>query len=370
MKNDNNADIIEIIDMMVAVKRPKDELFAFCMENMPKLISDCQNIPLPFNQTAIPFCQFDFEQQSKLYQEFYRNLRRCGTHIRPLIYDMVLDYVENNIPDVSVRSENKLYLTALRNAAEHYVHEFENLSMNASQRMIRRDYFEKRIMEYIFGNHMLIDYLKSIGCLEVTILNSLAEYGDSIVTETSETNVQEIWNFKVIMETINNIARNAVGFTWPVFVTYNCRLPDNMKKAIERDDAASFMINMQIHGKKVCDTLLKILAIDGKARILSELIRKYPAKCKNIVFLLVSGCFSEQMFGLLKTIEEMNPGTMKGALDARGQNLLWYAFAQTNGFGELEQFLLSCGCDTENKMQNLSYRRFKELYLQYKKTEK
>ena len=52
---------------------------------------------------------------------------------------------------------------------------------------------------------------------------------------------------------------------------------------------------------------------------------------------------------------------MKETLDEKGQNLLWYAFEQTNEFGELEQFLLSCGCDLENKMQDFSYRRFKEL---------
>ena len=396
MKNDNNADIIEIIDMMVAVKRPKDELFAFCMENMPKLISDCQNIPLPFNQTAIPFCQFDFEQQSKLYQEFYRNLRRCGTQIRPLIYDMVLDYVKNNIPDIPVRSENRLYLTALRNAAEHYVQEFGNFSMNASQRMMRLDNFEKRIMEYIFGNHKLIDYLKSIGCMEVTIMHSLPKYWS-----TSETDIhmQEIWNFNVIMGTIINIRRLSGGMPnykgpgiyaytehksknvfylephncieMPGFGTqqshfnYRYRLPENITNAIKKDDVASFMINMQLQGKRVCDTLLKILAIEGKTRILTELMSKYPTKCKDMVFLLIGGHFSPKTFEIMKTLEEINPGTIYRTLDKLGQNLLWYAFAQTNDFGELEQFLISCGCDPENKMHNLSYRRFKELYLQY-----
>ena len=44
MENDSGANIM-MIDMMVAVKCPKDKLFAFCMENMLKIISDCQNFP-------------------------------------------------------------------------------------------------------------------------------------------------------------------------------------------------------------------------------------------------------------------------------------------------------------------------------------
>ena len=391
-----------MIDMMIAVKCPKDELFAFCMENMLKIISDYQNIPMPIYQTSIPFCQFDFEQQSQLYQEFYRHLRPCRTPIRPLIYDMVLDYVKNNNPDIPVRSENRLYLTALRKAAEHYVHEFVKLfSMNASQRMAGLDNFEKRIMEYIFSDQTLIDYLKSIGCLEVTIINSPPEYCSSIAMGPSDIYMQELWNLKKILKTIDDIKTKA-GNQGPERYAYcgeyvyrnalylepqNCvsmpgfgkgphlsensynRLSDNIKDAIERDDVASFMINMQIYGKKVCDTLLNILVMKSKTRILNELMHKYPAKCKDVVFLLISGNFSPKTLVLLKTIEEMHPGTVKGTLDKLGQNLLWYAFAKTNGFGKLEQFLLSSGCDTENQMQNLSYRRFKELYLQYRQKE-
>ncbi len=385
--------------MMVAVKCPKDELFAFCIENMPELISDCHNIPLSFNQTSIPFCQFDFEQQSQLYLEFYHHLRHCRIPIRPLIYDMVLDYVKNNNPDIPVISEDRLYLTALRKVAEHYVHEFVKLfSMN------RLGDFEKRMMEYIFSDQTLIDYLKNIGCLDVTIMNSPPEYCHSIAMGASDIYLQELWNLKKILKTIDDIKikasrthgrperyaycgeyvyRNALYLepkdcvSMPGFGkgphlsedSYMNRLSENIKDAIERGDVASFMINMQLDGKKVCDNLLKILAIEGKIRILTELMRKYPAKRKDMVFLLIGGDFSPKTLELLKTLEEMYPGTMKGTLDKLGQNLLWYAFAKTNGFGKLEQFLLSSGCDPENQMQNLCYSRFKELYLQYRQKE-
>ncbi len=384
--------------MMVAVKCPKDELFAFCIENMPELISDCHNIPLSFNQTSIPFCQFDFEQQSQLYLEFYHHLRHCRIPIRPLIYDMVLDYVKNNNPDIPVISEDRLYLTALRKAAEHYVHEFVNFSMNASQKIIRFDNFEKRMIEYIFSDKTLIDYLKNIGCLEVTIINSPPEYCHSIAMGASDIYMQELWSLKKILKTIDNIKAgnqgperypyrgedeymNAVclkphdcvsmpGFGKGPHLSENSyNMSDNIKNAIERDDVASFMINMQLDGKKICNTLLKIIAIEGKTKILTELMRKYPAKCKDMVFLLIGGNFSPKTLELLKTLEEKYPGTMKGTLDELGQNLLWYAFARTNGFGKLEQFLLSSGCNPENQMHNLSYRRFKELYLQYRQKE-
>ena len=142
---------------------------------------------------------------------------------------------------------------------------------------------------------------------------------------------------------------------------YIDKMPINMRSAIAKDDVGSFMINMQIYGKKVCNSLLEILAINCNGRILNELIRKHPEDCQNIVFLLMVFFSGETRIELLKTLEEMRPGTMKQTLDEKGQNLLWYAFEQTNEFGELEQFLLSCGCDLENKMQDFSYRRFKEI---------
>ena len=399
MENGSCVNIM-MIDMMVAVKCPKDKLFAFCMENMLRIISDCQKNLLSFNQTSIPFCQFDFEQQSQLYQEFYRHLRHCITPIRPLIYDMILDYVKNNNPDIPVSSEHRLYLTALQKAAEHYVHEFVNFWMNTYQRTAGLEDFEKRMMEYIFSDQTLIDYLKSIGCLEVTIMNSPLEYCHSIAMGASGIYMQELWNLKRILKTMDDIKikagnqgperyaycgeyeyRNALclkphdcvsmpGFgKGPRLSQKSYNMSENIKDAIERDDVASFMINMQLDGKKVCNTLLKILAIEDKTRILTELIRKYPTKCKDMVFLLIGGNFSPKTLEFFKTLEDIKPGTLKGTLDKLGQNLLWYAFAKTNGFGKLEQFLLSCGCDTENQMYYLSYRRFKELYLQYRQKE-
>ena len=376
----------------------KKELYDFCIENMEQDVFHELQVPLRFNQTSFPFCQFNFVQQSQLYQEYYRcymknNNLYFAACLRPLIYDMVLDYVKNGIPDVSVSSGNRLYLTALQEAAEYYIRDFEALkSCNYGRRFTG---IEERITADILSDQRIIDYLKSIGCLEFTILNAPPNYSCVIGMKTPDFYVQELCKLGSIIETMCDIRSRGHDFT-----TYECsgmfaetgvipcetsitsmpgfarrslpdgnmgKLSDNLKNAIERDDVASFMIDMQIHGKRVSNTIFDILTIKGKIKILNELMRKRPGDCKNIAFLLLGGNFSwETRIGLLKTLEEMRPGTMKETMDAKGQNPLWYAFALTNELGELEQFLLSSGCDPENKMMGLSYRRFRELYLQLK----
>ena len=398
--NDDIYIIKAIIEMMVARKCPNEELFAFFMKNMPKLASYSLDIPLHSNQIWIPFCQFDFEQQGQLYQEYYHYLRNVHsrTNMRPLILYIVLDYARNNNPDVPVRSENRSYLTALQNVVYIFRHELETLQKLYDKLEYSGCFLEERIIEYIFCDQTIINYLKSIGCLEKTILYASSYYWWSVDNNTPDIYVQELCNVKNIIKTMGDKRRRSLCYTihegsglytkiqvrpeepsltsMPGIVLrslplkgYIDNMPINIRSAIAKDAVGSFMINMQIHGKKVNDTLLEILAINCKDRILNELIRKHPESCQNIVFLLIFFFSGETRIELLKTLEEMRPGTMKQTLDGKGQNLLWYAFEQTNEFGELEQFLLSCGCDTENIMQNLSYRRFKELYLQYRQKE-
>ena len=365
MERNNNDDTITSIEEMVARQCSKDELFAFCMENMLSLVLFASRRHLELNQSLIPFCQFDFEQQSQLYQEFYRCLRdHQADYGRTLIYDLIVDYVRNDNPNVFVKDESKQYLVSLQKASEHYVSHFVK-SLRCGKRLWDYRYNVPRILEYIFSDKTIIDYLKDIGCLEATIINADSDYCQTIEINTPDLFVQELCKQRQIMEKTKDMAVIGCSGYEINYLWYNLR--DDMRNALANDDVGSFMIYMQIYNKKVCGSLLKAIASYGKFKILNELLRKRPDQCKNPVFLIVCGNFSqEEKVVLLKTLESRNPGIIKKTLDESECNLLWYAFAKTNDSGELEQFLLSCGCDPENKMMGLSYRRFRELNLQQK----
>lgn len=199
-------------------------------------------------------------------------------------------------------------------------------------------------------------------------MNANSDYCQTIGIKTPDLFVQELCKLRQILEKTKDMAGIECSEYEINYPRYNLR--DDMRNALANDDVGSFMIYMQIYNKKVCGSLLKTLASGRKFKILNELLRKRPDQCKNSVYLIVCGNFTqEEMVVLLKTLESRNPGIIKNTLDESECNLLWYAFAKTNGFGKLEQFLLSSGCDPENQMQNLSYRRFKELYLQYRQKE-
>ena len=134
---------------------------------------------------------------------------------------------------------------------------------------------------------------------------------------------------------------------------YFQKLPNSIQKAFASDDAASFMINMQICGKKVCDTLVKMVFDYWKPNILNELINKYPKHCTKIMVRCLealkikkSMCEFLKLFHLL---ESKHPGIVKETADEYGNDdednlkaLRWFV-NHTDSSGMLKPYLLDLG---------------------------
>ena len=133
---------------------------------------------LKFDPQALcqsPFSRFDFEKQCQLFQEYYR-CDNNNSESSPLIFALLCDYESNSTHNIIVSNpDNWQYLKALRNASKN----FSSLS------------YSKRF-EVVFQNETICDFLRSIRCLEVTVLNTpLFDY-DPILRCSNDAQIRDL----------------------------------------------------------------------------------------------------------------------------------------------------------------------------------
>ena len=345
---------------------------------------------------TIPFHCFDFETQCQVFQAYYRHReegaprsydhRHRDEEDAPLIFALLLDYESNSRRRIILASpENKRYQLALLNASEG----FSSL-----------DLYEQ--YKVVFQNETICDFLRSIGCLETTVLDVPIRYcyeiscsNDAQVREFcdiamtySQMGMQLRYNMEDATFTIQwlkktspfseslQICENQVRLRMN---RYFKELPEMLRNALKNDDVASFMMHLDLSNKKVCYCLLRIAAKIGSLNIMKELIDKYPDQCmeiikgKEITQLLFEYCESTQdIIDILTLLENRQPGIIKNTIDEKGYNLLWWGLSHTmkgdikGKLNKIEEFLLSCGCDAGNRFNGVRYQHFRDLLRKYK----
>ncbi len=139
------------------------------------------------------------------------------------------------------------------------------------------------------------------------------------------------------------------------------RLTPQMAKALLDDDAASFVIALDISGMAGCYSLLWIVLCAGATNVLTHLlesgrIAQWGITLPEICCLLVADFTDEQAIKILGALEKWRPGTLGGVHDAFGRNLLWYTVHNrktvwfADDFG-IAHFLMTHGCTPKNTNQ-------------------
>ena len=345
---------------------------------------------------TIHFLCFDFDTQCQVFQAYYRHRDEEGAprsyyrHHRdeegaPLIFALLLDYEANSRRRIILTSpENKRYLVAL---------------LNASKGFSSLDFYEQ--YKVVFQNETICDFLRSIGCLEATVLNEPIRYcyaitcsNDAQVRELCETRITysqmgiELgYNMEDAMFTIQWLGKNS-PFSESLQVCNNQlkpmskylkELPEMLRNALQNDDVASFMIRFNLSNKMVCYNLLRYIATEGKLNIMKELIEKHPDQCveiiksKGIIHLLFEhGESTQDIIDILTLLENRQPGIIKNTIDEEGYNLLWWGLSHAmkgdikGKLTKIEEFLLSCGCDARNRFHVMTYQHFRDSLRKYK----
>ena len=370
---------------------PKDDLFMAVKNMMLSIVTSQHQFASHLTQGfgpptlyQIPFSRFDFEEQCELLQEYYR----CNhDKSNPLIFSLLYDYERNSTRNIIVsNADNWQYLTALRNASKGFSSRSSNM-----QTVV------------VFQNETICDFLRSIGCLEATVINAPCNNAwERIRKKTNDKQIEELCELKIIashlnislsydMETtsfkmkhilhsydpfspIQSLIDEQNAIRDKTVSRYLEKMPEKLRNALMNDDASSFMINLCISNRKICQSLLSFAAINGKYNIMKELIDKYPDKCKDVIPLLLEhGNNTQIIIDLLTLLESKLPGIVRSTLDEKGCNLLWHVFYHESerykfktDLQKMEKFLLSCGCDAENKFHGFTYRHFRDLVDKYK----
>ena len=345
---------------------------------------------------AIPFLCFDFETQCQVFQAYYRHRDEEGTPRSyyprhrdedgaPLIFALLLDYESNSRRRIMLASpENKRYLVALLNASEG----FSSL-----------DFYEQ--YKVVFQNEAICDFLRSIGCLEATVINVPIRYcyaiscsNDAQVRELCETRItysqmgiELRYNMEEATFTIQWLQKTSPFSEFLQICNnqlapmsrYLKELPEMLCNALKNDDVASFMIHFNLSNKRICYSLLRYIAIEGKFNIMRELIERYPSQCMKIVknkgiihLLFEHGERTQDIIDILNLLENRQPGIIKNTIDEEGYNLLWWGlFLAMKGdikgrLNRIEGFLLSCGCDAGNIFNGMTYQYFRDSLRKYK----
>ncbi len=363
-----------------------DKLFVTIYKTMRIITggdSSWEDSSLSKDDKKIPFLEFDFVTQCQLFQAYYRH--HCDEESAPLIFALLHEYELNSKPRIMLASpEIKQYQVALLNASEG----FSSLGCYEQYKVV-------------FQNKTICDFLRGIGCLEVTVLNVPIRYcyaitssNDAQVRELCETRITysqmgiELgYNMEDATFTIQWLQKTS-PFSESLQVCYNHvklmsryleELPEMLCNALKNDDVASFMIHFDLSNKKVCYCLLRLAAKLGRLKIMRELIEKFPDQCmeiinsKGIIQLLFEYCQSTQdIIDLLTLLENRQPGIIKNTIDKRGYNLLWWGLSHAmkgdikGKLNKIEEFLLSCGCDAGNRFNGMTYQHFRDSLRKYK----
>ena len=147
-----------------------------------------------------------------------------------------------------------------------------------------------------------------------------------------------------------------------------------LKKAIDDDSPAEFMLALGLVGKKVDARLLTWLLGLWKTKILDWLIENDESAMEWLDprRLLFHVCASFADNGISETVERIegsHPGTVASCTDALGRNLLWYTLYNrllTNGGGgvsrltAVEDLMIGLGADPDAKTAwGVSWRQMK-----------
>ena len=331
----------------------------------------------------IPFLEFDFETQCQVFQAYYRQHR--DKEDEPLIFALLFDYESNSRRRIILASpENKRYLVALINASEG----FSSLECWSQYKVV-------------FQNETICDFLRSIGCLEATVLNVPIGYCYEI-TCSNDAQVKELCDIRITYSQMGiGLGYNMEDATFTIqwlkklspfsefpqicnnqldpMNRYLKELPENLHNALKNDDVASFMIHFDLSNKKVCYCLLRLAAKLGRLKIMRELIEKYTYQCikiiksKGIIHLLFEhGESTQDIIDILTLLENRQPGIIKNTIDEKGYNLLWWGVSHAmkgdikGKLNKIEGFLLSCGCDAGNRFNGMTYQHFRDSLRKYK----
>ena len=271
--------------------------------------------------------------------------------------------------------------------------------LNASEGFSSLDFYEQ--YKVVFQNETICDFLRSIGCLEATVLNVPIGYCYAI-TCSNDAQVKELCDIRITysqmgIELKYNIEEATFTIQWLQKISpfsefpqicnnqlapmnrYLKELPENLHNALKNDDVASFMIHFNLSNKRICYSLLRYIAIEGRFNIMRELIEKYPDQCMNIIkskgiihLLFEHGESTQDIIDILTLLENRQPGIIKNTIDEKGYNLLWWGvFHAMKGdikgkLNRIEGFLLSFGCDAGNIFNGMTYQHFRDSLRKYK----
>lgn len=152
------------------------------------------------------------------------------------------------------------------------------------------------------------------------------------------------------------------------------KTPEVLKKAIDDDSPAEFMLALGVLGKKLDARLIIWLLGLGKTKTLDWLMAndetaKEWIDPSRVLFYKCANFWDKSISESVEKIERASPGTVASCADALGRNLLWYTLYNrllTNGGGgvsrltAVEDLMIGLGADPDAKTAwGVSWRQMK-----------
>ena len=142
---------------------------------------------------------------------------------------------------------------------------------------------------------------------------------------------------------------------------------DWIQASVENDQVSVFEIERQIHGQNITVSMLLYLLNRHAVNCFLYLLKNYPKKvykCRSPEEWLFTVCRharEDTAIPIIRQIEFEMPGIVTNTRDPWGNTLLWNTLKNHYIVREIQNTLISLGCDPNAKNQwGLSYRIIKE----------
>ena len=142
---------------------------------------------------------------------------------------------------------------------------------------------------------------------------------------------------------------------------------DELRKAIISDHVPVFEMDRQLHGKEITKSMLAFLLLHHAVKCFLYLLTHFPKRVCKIrteeewLFTVCRCTLADTAIPIIQTIERNRPGIVANTRDPWGNTLLWNTLQNHYPVEELQNFLISLGCDPDALNQwGLSFRIVKE----------